>query len=149
MPWPPAAFSRGIRSRAVFSSRMVLTATQSGSLSDDTVGRCSAGSKAEHVSRSVALRVEHQPDAALRLDRRLQQQRDVLDLGPLPRVGQRALVGDQLRVGLHDGVEDAQPVGAQRRAGFGGLDDRVGEDRRLDLGGAPRELDVDVHALRA
>ena len=54
------------------------------------------------------------------------------------------LVGDELRVRFHDGVEDAQPVGAQRRAGFGRFDDRVGQHRRLDLGGAPRELDVDA-----
>ena len=148
MPWPPAIFSRGIRSRAVFSSRIVLIATHSGSLSDDTVGRCSAGSSADQLVEIGALRVEHQPDAALRFDRRLEQQREVLDLGLLPRVRQRRLVGDQLRVGFHDGLEDAQPVGAQRRSGFGRFDDRVGEHRRLDLGGAPRELDVDVHALR-
>ena len=44
MPWPPAAFSRGMSVRTVFSSTMVFTATQSGSDSDEMVGRCSAGS---------------------------------------------------------------------------------------------------------
>ena len=53
-------------------------------------------------------------------------------------------VGDELRVRLEHGVDDPEPVGAQRRAGLGDLDDRVGERRRLDFGGAPRELDVDV-----
>ena len=102
---------------------IVLTATHSSSLSDEIVGRCSAGSSARIFGRSARLHVEHQPDAALRLDGRAQQQRDVLDLGALPRIGQRAVVGDELRVRFHHRVEDAQPVGAQRRAGFGGLDD--------------------------
>src|ERR1051325_11204415 len=53
MPWPPAAFSFGIRSRTVRSSMMVLTATHSGSLSDDTVGPCSDGSSARIFSRSA------------------------------------------------------------------------------------------------
>ena len=69
---------------------IVFTATHSGSLSDEIVGRCSAGSSAEDRQQVGLPHVEHQPDAALRLDRRLQQQRDVLDLRPLPRVGQRA-----------------------------------------------------------
>ena len=41
----------------------------------------------------------------------------------LPRIGQRVAVGDQLRVRLHHRVDDAQPVGAQRRSGLGRLDD--------------------------
>ena len=53
-------------------------------------------------------------------------------------------VRDELRVRVHHGVDDAQPVGAQRRARFGDLDDRVGEHRRLHFRRAPRELDVDV-----
>ena len=91
MPWPPAAFSFGIRSRTVRSSMIVLTATHSGSLNDEIVGRCSAGSSARIDGRSVSPHVEHQPDAALRLDRGLEQQRDVVDLRPLPRVRQRDL----------------------------------------------------------
>jgi hypothetical protein len=51
----------------------------------------------------------------LRFDGRAQQQRDVLELGPLPRVGERGVVGDELRVRLHHRVEDPQPIGAQRR----------------------------------
>ena len=46
MPCPPAAFTFGIRSRTVRSSMMVFTATHSSSLSDEIVGRCSAGSSA-------------------------------------------------------------------------------------------------------
>ena len=84
------------------------------------------------------------PDAALRLDRRFQQQRDVVELGALPLVIQRSRVGDELCVRLHDRVDDAQPVGAERRPGLGDFDDGVGERRRLDLGRAPRELDVDA-----
>ena len=62
---------------------------------------------------------------------------------------ERRRVGDQLRLGLHDGVDDAQPVGAERRSGLGDFDDGVGEHRRLDLGRAPGELDVDADAGRA
>ena len=58
----------------------------------------------------------------------------------------RRAVGDELRVALHHGVENAQAVGAKRRSGFRRLDDGIGQNRRLDLGRAPRELDVHVHA---
>ena len=51
MPCARAAFSRGIRSRTVRSSMIVLTATHSSSLSGEIVGRCSAGSSAEHRRR--------------------------------------------------------------------------------------------------
>jgi hypothetical protein len=61
-------------------------------------------------------------------------------------VAEGGLVGDELRVRLHHRVEDAQAVGAQRRAGLGGFDDGVGQHGRLDLGGAPGELDVHGHA---
>ena len=91
--------------------------------------------------------VQHQADAALRLDRRLQQQGHVFELGPLPGVGERGAIGDQLRVRLHYRVEDAQPVGAQRRTGLGRFDNRIGQHRRLDFGGAPGKFDVDAHAL--
>ena len=146
MPWARAVFSFGIRSRTVRSSMIVLTATHSSSLSAEIVGRWSAGSSARTDAEIGAPHVEHQADAALRLDGRLQQQRDVLELVLLPRIRERGLVRDELRVRLHHGVEDAQPVGAERRAGFGHFDDRVGQHRRLDLGRAPRELDV--HARR-
>ena len=141
MPCPPAAFSFGIRSRTVRSSMIVFTATHSSSLSDEIVGRCSAGSSASTFVEVRAPDVQHQADAALRLDGGAQQQRDVLDLGALPVVGQRLVVGDELRVRLHHRVEDPQAIRAQRRAGLGRFDDGVGEHRRLDLGGAPRELD--------
>src|SRR6185369_13834859 len=52
IPWPPAAFSFGIRSRTVRSSMIVLTATHSSSLNEEIVGRCSAGSCCSTLSRS-------------------------------------------------------------------------------------------------
>ena len=105
------------------SSMIVFTATHSSSLSDEIVGRCSAGSSA---STSVEVRtpdVQHQPDAALRLDRGAQQQRDVLDLGPLPLVGSAASLAMSC-------VFDSITVSRIRRRlarsvepGLGGLDD--------------------------
>ena len=44
------------QSRTVRSSMIVFTATHSGSLSDEIVGRCSAGSSARIRSRSAAAR---------------------------------------------------------------------------------------------
>ena len=126
---------------------IVLTATHSSSLSAEMVGRWSAGSSDRIGWQVGAAHVEHQADAALRFDRRLEQQRDVLKLGPLRLVGERRLVGDELSVRFHDRIENRQSIGTQRRSGFGGLDDGVGEHRRLDLGRAPGELDLDVHAL--
>ena len=51
---------------------------------------------------------------------------DLLDQGPLLAVPQRAAVDEQPRgrVGQHS-LDDLQPVGAQRAAGFGVIDDRV------------------------
>ena len=62
--------------------------------------------------------------------------------GVLPGVD----VGDELRRGFEDGLDDAQLVGAQRRAGLRDLDDGVGELGQLGLGGAPAELDAGAHA---
>src|SRR5262249_47042964 len=53
MPCARAPLRRGIRSRTVRSSMMVLMATQSLSLSGEIVGRCSAGSSASTPSRSA------------------------------------------------------------------------------------------------
>ena len=111
MPCARAAFSRGISSRTVRSSMIVFTATQSSSLSGDTVGRCSAGSSVEHARQIRAFDVQHQAHAAVRFNRRPQQQCQVLDLLPLRRIGQRCAIRDELRVGAHHGVDDAQPVG--------------------------------------
>ena len=54
-------------------------------------------------------------------------------------------IDDELRVRLEHRVDDAQAIGAERRSGLRHLDDGVGQHRRLDLGRAPRELDVDRH----
>src|SRR5262249_57065006 len=53
IPCALAFFSRGIRSRTLRSSMMVFTATQSSSLSGETVGRCRAGRIASTVSSAV------------------------------------------------------------------------------------------------
>jgi hypothetical protein len=52
MPWARAALRRGMISRTVFSSITVLTATHSGSLSCEIVGRLRAGRTASTFSRS-------------------------------------------------------------------------------------------------
>ena len=86
MPSAPAALRRGMRSRTVRSSRIVLSATQSPSASGEMVGRRSAGSRPRMRGEVVAPRVQHDADAALRGDRGLQQQRDVLELLALRRI---------------------------------------------------------------
>jgi len=45
----------------------------------------------------------------------LSSQRDVLELGPLHRIGEHGVIRDQLGVGFHHDVEDAEAIGAQRR----------------------------------
>ncbi len=73
------------RGRCV-SSMIVFTATQS-SIAQRRDGRPLQRRQQRRGSsrRSARADVEHEPDASLRLDRRAQQQRDVLDLGALPR----------------------------------------------------------------
>ena len=62
-------------------------------------------------------------------------------------IGVGLLVGDEARRALQQLGDDTQIVGLQRRAGFGDFDDGVGEAWRLDLGGAPAELDVGLDAV--
>ena len=56
-------------------------------------------------------------------------------------------VGDQLGVGEQHGVDDLEARGAQRPAGLGDLDDRVGDVGHLGLGGAVREGHLGVDAV--
>ena len=137
MPWPPAAFSLGIRSRTVRSSMIVFTATHSGSLSDEIVGRCSAGKLRQDAVEILAPHVEHQPDTPVRFDRRLQQQRDVLDLVPLPLVVERPRLATSC---VFDSITVSRIRSRLARSvepGFGRLDDGVGEDGRFHFGCAP------------
>ena len=106
----------------------------------EMVGRCSAGSRPSTVARSARRTFSIRPTRPCASIAALSSSAMFSQLGLLPRVGERGLVGNQLGVRLHDRVEDAEPVGAQRRSGFGHLDDRVGQHRRLDLGRAPGEL---------
>jgi hypothetical protein len=59
-------------------------------------------------------------------------------------------VRDQLGVGFENRLDDAELIGAQRRAGFGDFDDGIGQIGRLDFGGAPTEFDArfDAFAFR-
>ena len=133
--------------RTMFSSRIVLTATHSGSDSDEIVGFCSAGRIFSTAGRSALRHVHHQADLALGGHRPLQHQHQVVHLLLLPRIGVGLLVGDEARRALQQLGDDAQVVGPQRTAGLGHLDDGVGQARRLDLGGAPAELDVGLDAV--
>ena len=144
-----ACLRRGISSRTVCSSMIVFTATQPSSLKRRDGRPLERRQQAEHRRKILALDVQHQADAALRFDRRFQQQCDVVEFRPLPVVGERRRVRDELRVRLEHGVDDPQPIRAQRRSRLGDLDDRVGEDRRLHLGRSPRKLHVDIDAERA
>ena len=148
MPWARAAFSFGIRSRTVRSSMIVFTATHSSSLKAEMVGRCKAGSRARTSERSERCTLSIRPTRPCASIAALRDERQVLQLGALRRLGEGRAVGDQLRVRLHHGIEDAQAVGAQRGPGLRRFDDRVREDRRLNFGRAPGELDLDLDALR-
>ena len=56
-------------------------------------------------------------------------------------------VGDQTRGAREDGVHDPELVGPERASGLGDVDDRAhAREGGLDLGRAPRVLDLDVHA---
>ena len=71
-----------------------------------------------------------------------QKEGDPLHLAALPGVGAGGLVGHEDRVGLDDGLEDAELVGAEGGAGLGDVDDGVDQIGNLHLGGSPGEFDV-------
>ncbi len=133
--------------RTVDSSRMVLSASQSPSLSGEMVGFFSAGSTSSTASRLLLFDIQHEPDLAHGGDGAFQQHLDVAKLAVLPGIRPGNIVGDQLGVGFEHGLDDAQLVGAQGGAGFGDFDNGVGEHRRLDFGCAPTELDLGGDAV--
>ena len=81
MPWPPAAFSFGIRSRTVrlFDDRVHRHPLRVAQRRDRR--RCSAGSTASTPSRSSRRTLSMSPTRPCAAMAALQQQRDVVDLG--------------------------------------------------------------------
>ena len=84
MPVARAALRRGITSRAVLSSRIVLTATHSESLSCETVGEFNEGSTPRTASRSAALHIQHQAHLRLCINGSAQHGGDLVELLLLP-----------------------------------------------------------------
>ena len=78
-----------------------------------------------------------QTDLSTGLQRPREQHRQRLDLFPLPRVGPRLAIGDQLGRRFGHRIDDAQPVGPQRGAGLCPLDDGIHQQGGLDLRRAP------------
>ena len=92
--------------RTVSSSMIVFSATQSGSVSGETVGRSatSAGARQHAPARVLSSRhVHHQPDLPLGRHRPLEHQDQVVHLLPLPRVGGGGRVGDEPRRAVSNG----------------------------------------------
>ena len=113
IPSPPACFKRGMMSRTVVSSRMVLTASHSSSLRCEMVGRLRAGQHGEHGRQMVLVHVEHEADFAEGVDGAIEQHADIFQFAALLRVFPGCLVGDQLGVGFQHGIDDLEIVGAQ------------------------------------
>ena len=126
---------------------IVSTATQSSRDNAEIVGLRSAGSSFNSAGSLARGDVHLQADLLLGGQRAAQHQRDRLDLLALPLVRPRLLVGDELRVARHDGLDDPQVVGLQRRAGLGQLDNRIDQLRRLHFRRAPGELHFRRHAV--
>ena len=127
MPVAFAAFRRGITSRATRSSTMVLTATQSEFAELGDGGRVERGQHGEHRVKIAALHVEHEAHLRLRVDCAAQHEGDLVDLLALPRVGDGFFAGDEMRLALHDSVDDLEAVGLERAAGLSDFNDGVGE----------------------
>ena len=60
----------------------------------------------------------------------IEEELEVLQFALLPRVCPADFVGDELGVGLENGFDDAELVGAEGGAGFGDFDNGVSEFRR-------------------
>ncbi len=73
--------------------------------------RVERGKHREHGFKIGALDVEHQAHLRLRVDGAAQHERDLIDLLALPRVGERGLAGDEMRLALHHRVDDLEVVG--------------------------------------
>ena len=95
--------------------------------------------------RFVDVELHEHPPA--RFERAEQQRLQLLHRLALVGVGVRERVRDQLGVRDEDRVEHLQARGAQRAAGLGDLDDRVGDLGDLRLGRAVRQRDPRVDAV--
>ena len=100
MPSARAAFSLGMSWRTVFSSTMVLMATQFGSLKLRDGGIAQRRQRGDDVVEIVAADIEQQADAAVGLDGAIEQHGDAVDFFPLPGILQRGAIGDEPRGGF-------------------------------------------------
>ena len=103
-------------------------------------GRLERGEQVLHFRQVRLVHVQHQTDLATRRQGGPEQQRDPTDLLLLPIVFPRLAIGDELGRRMHDLVDDAQVVGAQRATRLGEFDDGIRKIRWLDLSRSPREL---------
>ncbi len=88
--------------------------------------------------------VEFEADFFAGVDGALEKEGDVLDFFFLDGIiGPDFFIGDETGGGGHEGVDDAEVVGADGGAGFGDVDDGV-EEAGFDFGGAPGEFDFDL-----
>src|SRR5581483_194071 len=103
----------------------------------------------EHLCQMGLVHVEHQADAALRIDCAAKHQRDIFNLLALFRRLPCFLIGDELRLRFAYGFDNAQAIGSKRASRFGYLDDGIGQNGRLHLCCAPGELDFYRDVLRS
>ena len=106
------------------------------------------GEEGNDLGQLVFRHVHLQADLGLGFDCAAEQHAHVLHLFPFPGNGPGGFAGNEAGGAGEQGIDDAQIVGAKRRAGFGGIDNGV-EQAGLDLGGAPGEFhgNVDVACL--
>src|SRR5882757_5664930 len=95
---------------------------------------------ADHHLQVGLSRIQHQADSSLRRNRRIQHQRNVVDLLALPLILVSTLICDQLRLTLHQRLDNPQPIRPQRRSRLRNLDNCIRQRRRFHLRRAPAEL---------
>src|SRR5512141_1191947 len=95
----------------------------------------------------AATDVHLETDRLLRAESALEEQGDVPDLFPFPRILPCLPVRDEDGGRLEDRLHDTEVVRPKAAPRLGQLDDRVGEARRLHLGGPPGELDLGLDPL--
>ena len=116
-----------------------------GELGDGGVAK--GGEGLEEGFEAGLLDVHFQADFVAGVEGAGEEEDEAFDLGALPRVGPGGFVGDELRGGSHDGIQDAQVVRAERGAGLGDIDDGIDEIGDFDFGGAPGEFDLGGDAV--